>query len=309
MTQKLKERLLALEIPRMNRSMRSTMLRLQHGATLEKIARNRGLALSTVQNHVEKLIMLGLVTVDAHVASAKVRVIRREVERLETALSAEVMPELGNAVSWFECKAVINGMVAEARRGQHGEVVDSLPEEDSRGAVLGDLIGAGQKKVRGSWSSIEDGERGHSYASLFGDAIRGSRQIVLNDPYLATTRHQKRNLMEFCKAVKSLDGSTTKVRVVTKVTADTEIELQGTLSRIRDEVVAWGIEFEFEFSPHIHDRHIRAGNHVVMLGRGLDIFKPFSAVLDDGVTNPLTIDQALRECREFQVAVLEFVSS
>lgn len=71
-------------------------------------------------------------------------------------------------------------------------------------------------------------------------------------------------------------------------------------------MINWKIDFEFAFDPVIHDRWIQADNGtLILLGRGLDIFKSFSNHLENGVMNPLLIDQSLRPCREFQVAVLK----
>ena len=129
---------------------------------------------------------------------------------------------------------------------------------------------------------IADNALGHSYANLLMPYLRGSEVIKIEDPYIRAP-HQLRNLHELLVEIiggKPIEQSVT-VMVVTNVDADRpdrqKAQLIG-LSEIKDAVAEGGIELEVEFDPTGHDRKITTDTGWrIQLGRGLDIFQPFTS--------------------------------
>jgi hypothetical protein len=312
MTDNIKKELRALRTPQFSKTLKTT-LRIFKGLgenralsleqSISTIAKKRKRVKSTIEGHLCELVQLGKIKSSVLVSVERIKQIESAIYKLDSIKATPVNAFLGELDAYFEIRCVVNAMAYEFKKKGYGELGASLPPE-SGGAIFGASDFFGRKKVAGTWGIICEDEVGHSYDTLFTYALNGAKHIHLQDPFLAAQRHQRRNLMEFCKAVS--DTGVRKVKVVVRATEDNHTEMLSALETVRDEVINWKIDFEFAFDPVIHDRWIQADNGtLILLGRGLDIFKSFSNHLENGVMNPLLIDQSLRPCREFQVAVLK----
>ena len=151
---------------------------------------------------------------------------------------------------------------------------------------------------------VREGQRGVTYDRLFGPYLRGATRITLVDPYIRAD-HQARNLMEFIETVLAVTSRTQEIHVSLVTGHDDDPEATrkqiNNLETIRTNAAAAGVNFDYEFSSTAHDRWIDTDTGWrVTLGRGLDIYQPFST---DWLDLPLR-QQAARQAKEFQVTYL-----
>ena len=163
---------------------------------------------------------------------------------------------------------------------------------------------------------VPEGRTGVSYDGLFGRYFVEASRIELIDPFIQED-YQFRNLMEFIHTIAKNAGSLPGVTVslITKKTyaqPDSAARQRTLLKKIEVFASQVGIGFEYAFSDTIHDRSIRTDDGwLIILGRGLDIYKPFGTHwLDDGWlwgnwNDPRLWDQRYRECKEFTVTCVQ----
>jgi ATP-dependent Lon protease len=159
----------------------------------------------------------------------------------------------------------------------------------------------------GSQAIFEEGHRGVSYYSLFGECFEGATQIDIQDPYIMSI-HQIRNLgelLEMISRVKPKDKDVV-LNLLTKCPKwdDQCQEQQRNLSRVRENGRLFGIYFNWKFASHsMHDRHIKTDTGwKILLGRGLDVFQPFNP---GDAREPKTRLQQLREVKAFEITYLK----
>ncbi|MBY6414297.1 BREX system Lon protease-like protein BrxL [Rhodococcus sp. BP-252] len=148
---------------------------------------------------------------------------------------------------------------------------------------------------------IVENALGHSYESLFSSHLRGANRIEIIDPYIRAP-HQLRNLWELLVEVinaKPVD-EIVAVHVVTAEEKSREdwqrAQLIG-LSEIKDAVSEGGIEFTCEFDSAKHDRRITTDTGWrIHLGRGLDIFQPYTTASRFDLRQRLQGRRRTKEC-------------
>lgn len=122
-----------------------------------------------------------------------------------------------------------------------------------------------------------EGETGISYDRLFGLYLRGSKNIVIRDPYIRNFR-QSRNLMEFLETVLRNKKSGENVSVSLETVQDPYHSEQqiGGFEKMRDAFADEGIAFSWTFPEEkLHARSITTDTGwKISLDRGLDIFDP-----------------------------------
>ena len=142
------------------------------------------------------------------------------------------------------------------------------------------------------------GDVGYSYESLFSPYLAGANTVTLYEPYVRTT-HQLANLVRFaellirvgdCHSLKLIAGFPESNEQLTDVTKGLE-DLKWSLK-------SHDIQFEFEFSPTLHDREITLSNGwFIRSGRGLDIYQKPESWFSIGVN-----DLNHRPCLETTIA-------
>ncbi|WP_235681130.1 MIT C-terminal domain-containing protein [Tomitella gaofuii] len=123
---------------------------------------------------------------------------------------------------------------------------------------------------------------GYSYADLLIPHLRGAQRIEIVDPYIRAP-HQLRNLNELLVAIIAAKPAEDAVAVHLTTSVEPEREDRHKaqivgLSEIKDAVAEGGVEFTCDFADGLHDRQITADTGWrIQLGRGLDIFQPFTS--------------------------------
>ncbi len=88
--------------------------------TMHEIAKKRGLALSTIASHLEKLILDGEdISVDSFVDSEKQQHIKQALEELGMQALSPIKEKLGNGYSYEEIRLVRAKVIREGEKERH----------------------------------------------------------------------------------------------------------------------------------------------------------------------------------------------
>jgi len=146
--------------------------------------------------------------------------------------------------------------------------------------------------------TIQYGETGHTYDSIFGAYLMGARAVSIEDPYIRAP-HQIANFLRFCETV--LKAPTIRrIDLTTSYDDKTDLAMVNErLSELKQSLLDYDVVLEIAVSSTLHDREIRVDNGwIVKIGRGLDIYqKP------DGWFSVGAHDFSLRKCLETKVDI------
>ncbi len=162
------------------------------------------------------------------------------------------------------------------------------PDEDKPAVDLLDP----SRKPTATTVDIEEGQRGVSYAKLFGPYLKNATTIKIVDPYVRYD-YQIHNLMNFCECL-TISGGTLSLELITGgESPEQEVELSAKLDELKESLARDGIKFTFDFQANLHDRSIEIDNGWrILLGRGLDIFQKPRGRFTLGF-----VDQTKRHCK------------
>ena len=143
------------------------------------------------------------------------------------------------------------------------------------------------------------GQTGVTYEKLFAPYLSDANEITIEDPYIRAP-WQVKNFMEFVTMlVDTRPVDDLKITLITNEDEDKIPDLIDKLDDFKDDLVGYGIEFEYKFRD-FHDRCIKTDTGwTITLGRGLDIFEKYS---------PFSVEamrQDKRKCKEFRVSYLK----
>ena len=147
---------------------------------------------------------------------------------------------------------------------------------------------------------IKENQKGISFLSLFGDYLKGSKQIIITDSYLRTF-HQIRNLMEFIEVIVTVKSAEEEVEI-NVITSKDDIrpeQQEQYLENIQNSIAGHGINinWQYEMPTKIHARHIVIDQKwKITLDRGLDIFQRYE--MNDSFSLGNRIQKA-RACKAF----------
>lgn len=144
--------------------------------------------------------------------------------------------------------------------------------------------------------SFRMGQTGVTYEKLFAPYLSNAKEIVVEDPYIRAP-WQVKNLMEFITMLidtrESVEGL--KIKLYTSEEEEKIPELIDRLDDIKDDLVEYGIEFDYTFRD-FHDRAITTDDGWrIVPGRGLDIYEKYSPY------SVASSRQDRRKCKEFSV--------
>lgn len=147
--------------------------------------------------------------------------------------------------------------------------------------------------------SFRMGQTGVTYEKLFAPYLSDANEITIEDPYIRAP-WQVKNFMEFVTMlVDTRPVDDLKITLITNEDEDKIPDLIDKLDDFKDDLVGYGIEFEYKFRD-FHDRCIKTDTGwTITLGRGLDIFEKYS---------PFSVEamrQDKRKCKEFRVSYLK----
>ena len=151
-----------------------------------------------------------------------------------------------------------------------------------------------EKQVR-----IGYGDTGFTYESLFGDYLKGAREITVEDPYIRVP-HQISNFLRFCELVVKV-GTAQVINLTTGYEDEKQrTEAEEKLKMVGSSLLDHGIKLNLKFSDTLHDREIRMDNGwTIQIGRGFDIYQKLDNWFSVGAT-----DLEMRPCMETRVDIL-----
>lgn len=122
--------------------------------------------------------------------------------------------------------------------------------------------------------TIRENQTGISYQSLFGDYLKGSKQITIEDPFIRMP-YQIKNFIELLSLIAQMKEMDEEVNVHL-VTWNTDERIPDSIDafdEITESVADIGINFTYEFKD-FHDRKIVTDTGwEIILGRGLDFYE------------------------------------
>lgn len=144
--------------------------------------------------------------------------------------------------------------------------------------------------------SFRMGQTGVTYEKLFAPYLAKANEIIVEDPYVRAS-WQVKNFLEFMTMLidtrESVEGL--KVKLYTSEEEEKIPELIDRLDDIKDDMVEYGINFEYSFRD-FHDRAITTDDGWrIVPGRGLDIYEKYSPY------SVAATRQDRRKCKEFSV--------
>jgi ATP-dependent Lon protease len=153
--------------------------------------------------------------------------------------------------------------------------------------------------------TFQENQRGISFDELLGPYLKGTRLIIVTDPYIRLF-YQARNLMDLVETIVKLKPLEEEIVLRLFTTLD---EFKGEqqieyLENIKATCITVGINFSWKFdgSGTIHARHIITDTGwKILLDRGLDIFQHYDMQDAFSLTNRL---QQFRGCKAFEVTFL-----
>ncbi len=154
-----------------------------------------------------------------------------------------------------------------------------------------------------------ENQKGVTYDMLFGEYIKGAKQITITDSYLRIF-FQLRNLMEFveCAIRHKHEEEALHVHVITgKEDRNLDGKQDEAMEQIQDAAALAGVEFTWEYdtSGTLHARHIVVDDRwKISLDRGLDIFQNYEMNNAFGLSNRL---QQYRGCKKFEVTYIKVI--
>jgi ATP-dependent Lon protease len=176
-------------------------------------------------------------------------------------------------------------------------------KEGASKKVLGEV--RNEEKAEGSIDlvpkmiELKEDEVGVSYMELFGPYLKGATIVEIEDPFIML-EYQIKNLLSFCELLDSR-SNLVKVRLKTNFKDEEQKEKNAAkFDKMSQALKPHHIEFTYTFDPSLHDRMIKMNNGWdIILGRGLDIFKPpeFYGLYQE--------DQSKRMCRSCRIEYLK----
>lgn len=151
-----------------------------------------------------------------------------------------------------------------------------------------------EKQIR-----IGYGDTGFTYDSLFGEYLKGAKEITIEDPYIRVP-HQISNFLRFCELVVKV-GSAQIINLTTGYDdADQRKEAEEKFKMLASSLLDHGIKLNMKFSDTLHDREIRLSNGwTIQIGRGFDIYQKLDNWFSVGAS-----DFEMRPCLETRVDIL-----
>ena len=152
---------------------------------------------------------------------------------------------------------------------------------------------------------IAQDDTGYSYATLFGDYLKGARKIILVDPYIRLY-YQFRNLVRFIDVMHPLALGSLDFHLLTGADSrEHEVELSERFDILQNQLFPKRIRFTYTFDKHAHDRWIETNTGWrISLGRGLDFFqRPIDRYAPDWN------DYTLRKCKATTIIFMPHNSS
>jgi len=147
--------------------------------------------------------------------------------------------------------------------------------------------------------TIQYGDSGHTYDSIFGPYLVGARTVTIEDPYIRMP-HQIANFVRFCEAVVKAAPTVRRIHLITGYDDKTDLAAtRDKLEELKQSLLEIDVALDIELSEKLHDREVRIDNGwTVKIGRGLDFYQKPDSWFAIGAT-----DLSLRRCLETKVDI------
>ena len=151
---------------------------------------------------------------------------------------------------------------------------------------------------------VAENTKGWSYKRLFGEQLKGARDIAISDPYVRNF-FQIRNLMEFLEMVHRLvpEGDEVSVSLVTQADRENSSKQEDLLNQVKSAFAGSPVSFSWKMdsNPSFHARSITTDTGwKISIDRGLDIFQKYES-------GTFSLEQALQEARLTRGAEVTYI--
>jgi ATP-dependent Lon protease len=153
--------------------------------------------------------------------------------------------------------------------------------------------------------SIQYGDIGYTYDTIFGSYLAGAKAVTIEDPYIRAP-HQIANFVRFCETVVRASPTVGRINLITGYDDKTDLAMvRDKLEELKQSLLEVDVLLDIQLNEKIHDREVRIDNGwTVKIGRGLDFYqKP------DGWSSIGANDLSLRKCLETKVDIFERIES
>jgi ATP-dependent Lon protease len=149
--------------------------------------------------------------------------------------------------------------------------------------------------------TIQYGDTGYTYETIFGCHLAGAKAVTIEDPYIRAS-HQIANFVRFCETVVRAAPTVRRINLITGYDDKTDLAMvRDKLEELKQSLLEVDVLLDIQLSEKIHDREVRIDNGwTVKIGRGLDFYqKP------DGWFSIGASDLGLRKCLETKVDIFK----
>jgi ATP-dependent Lon protease len=149
--------------------------------------------------------------------------------------------------------------------------------------------------------SVQYGDIGYTYDTIFGSYLAGAKAVTIEDPYIRAP-HQIANFVRFCETVVGASPTVGRINLITGYDDKTDLAMvRDKLEELKQSLLEVDVLLDIQLNEKIHDREVRIDNGwTVKIGRGLDFYqKP------DGWSCIGANDLSLRKCLETKVDIFK----
>ena len=205
-------------------------------------------------------------------------------------------PETRNAAATLEPARRRLRVVAKEEPAPHDAPASSSPPEPPATAAEPEPPSGGPPERH---FTIQYGDSGHTYDSIFGPYLVGARTVTIEDPYIRMP-HQIANFVRFCEAVVKAAPTVRRIHLITGYDDKTDLAAtRDKLEELKQSLLEIDVALDIELSEKLHDREVRIDNGwTVKIGRGLDFYQKPDSWFAIGAT-----DLSLRRCLETKVDI------
>ena len=173
-------------------------------------------------------------------------------------------------------------------------VQEQAPAAVAAAPSLADVMG----KLVEKHLTIRYGDTGYSYRSLFGDYLRDSKRLVVEDPYIRRD-YQIRNFLQLCELAVEI-GTIKTIELVTASENESQrAEAVKKLDELKESLADCDVVLIYRFEDKIDESRIRTDTGWnIQIDRGLGLYQDPMVGLKVGSTN-----YDLRPCMETNVKI------
>jgi len=147
--------------------------------------------------------------------------------------------------------------------------------------------------------TIQYGDVGHTYDTVFGPYMAGAKAVIIEDPYIRAP-HQITNFVRFCETVVKFAPTVRRLQLITGYDEKTDLAaVREKLDELKQSLLEIDVFLEIKLTDKLHDREVRIDTGwIVKIGRGLDFYQKPDGWFSVGVN-----DLSLRKCLETKVDI------